>query len=778
MDGYLKVKTRADISDLKKNLTKAKNELSKFKKDTDKLESKKLEIQAKLDIDDAEFDAKLKQIEKKRQIEIQANTVNGQIKGDVSSRINNKYDAKVNDLSIQMSKNAELAELKMRQIETQLVKNKSKQDELNNSIGKMNQQLDNTKYNTEAVEKSGNDVGNSINGIIRKVGKWALAVFGVRSAYTAIRTAMGVLTQYDSGMAANIEYITYALANTLKPVIELIINLVAKLLAYVNYLSKAWFGKELFVSANAFTSMKKSSAGIAKNVKQTEKSLASFDEINKLEDTSSDGDSDSGGGIVAPTVDLSNFENIEIPPWLEKIKEWGQWIIDHWKIILGVIAVTGAVFLGIKLASWLKDAKDVKDTVGGWSTTFKGFFDGLGKAAEAIAILGGLALVINSVTTLIDTFSQSGMTLGQVAGLLGIVLGELSGAFLILLGAMTLMTPSWQSIAAAAIIFAGFAAVILSVNELLQTMSESGMTVGDVGLVLAEVIGSLIVLVTALTVAAQFLQSPMAMAGLAILAASISAILLVVAATLPTILDACAKFINDIGPFVIELLTTIGELTDRLINSLGKNMPPIIQSVGDLFTKIFSGVSKVITSVGNVLVNILNSLKNLVTTVLSSILNFINQLGPSINNFVNNCISAVTKLINFLVSGIEYLVNRLVIDGVNGIINGINKIGKYVGFTIPQVAQFQIPRFVPRLAGGGIVDVPKTGVNIGGAIAGEAGPEGVLPLTNRETMSDLGREIGQWVTVKINLVNDMDGRVLNKRMLTIRERDSFARNGG
>lgn len=668
-------------------------------------------------------------------------------------------------------------------ISQKIINNKAKQDELNSSIDKMNSKLKESKYNTDEIEKSSSNVGSKINDVIRKVGKWSLAIFGVRSAYMGIRKAMSMLTQYDDKMASNIEYISYALANTLKPVIETIINLVAKLLAYINYLSKAWFGKEIFASAKAFTDMKKSSAGIAKNAKQTENSLTDFDKITKLEDNSSS-DSSSGGGVVAPSIDLSNMEGIEIPQWLKDFEKFCEPIINFFKdlidkygpvkgAIIGIVMALGGFIILKKIIGWITG-------LGKTGTSLTGFFDGLGKAASAIALLGGVALVIQSITDLIDTFSKSGMTLGDVAGLLGIVLGELAAAFLILLGALTMLQPSWQSIAAAAVIFVGLSLVIESLNSLFETLAASGMSVGDVGVILIEVMGSLVVLITALTVAAQFLQNPLAMGGLAVLGATIVGILATIALTLPTILDACAKFINNIAPFVIQLLTTIGLLIDMLINSLGKNLPPIVKSVGDLFTKIFNGISKVIQSVGNVIVNILNTAKNLVTTVLSSILNFINQLGPAINRFVDGCISAVTKLINFLISGIEYLVNRLVIDGVNGIINGINKIGKYVGFTIPTVAQFKIPRFVPKyMAGGGIVDVPKTGVNITrNVVAGEAGPEGVLPLSNETTMSRLGQEIGKWVTVPINLVNEIDGRVLSKKLLTFREKDAFARNGG
>ena len=148
---------------------------------------------------------------------------------------------------------------------------------------------------------------------------------------------------------------------------------------------------------------------------------------------------------------------------------------------------------------------------------------------------------------------------------------------------------------------------------------------------------------------------------------------------------------------IIEILTTIGNLINDIIHSLGESLPPIIESVGNIFTKIFNGISKCIGSVGKVIVNILSAIGGLVNTVLNSIVKFINDLGPAINNFVDNTISAVTKLINFLISGIEYMVNTLVIDGVNAIIKGINKIGKYVGFTIPVVPDFTIRRFVPKL---------------------------------------------------------------------------------
>ena len=183
---------------------------------------------------------------------------------------------------------------------------------------------------------------------------------------------------------------------------------------------------------------------------------------------------------------------------------------------------------------------------------------------------------------------------------------------------------------------------------------------------------TLISLITALTVAAQLLQSPEAMAGLAVLAASISTILLVIAATLPTILDACSDFINNVGPFLIKLIESINNGISTVIYALGTTLPPIINSVGNIFTKIFTGIENIIKSVGNVIVKIMNTAKSLVDTVLSAIIKFIKELGPAINSFIDNAIKGVTKLVNFMISAIEYLVNTLIIKGVNKIIKAIN----------------------------------------------------------------------------------------------------------
>ena len=119
------------------------------------------------------------------------------------------------------------------------------------------------------------------------------------------------------------------------------------------------------------------------------------------------------------------------------------------------------------------------------------------------------------------------------------------------------------------------------------------------------------------------------------------------------------------------------------------------------------------------------------------------------------------------------------VSGINSLIRGVNKIrfdvpdwvpgfgGKKFGFNIPQI---------PRLAVGGIVNMPGRGVPIGGAIAGESGREGVIPLTDSQAMETLGQAIGRYITINANITNTMNGRVISRELQKINNNSDFAKN--
>lgn len=463
----------------------------------------------------------------------------------------------------------------------------------------------------------------------------------------------------------------------LEPVISKIANIMLKAVKYVNVFVKALTGVDLLAKASA-KSMDKAS----KSAKGLNKSLAGFDELNNL-DTTSDA---SNSGI--DTNWANSFNDVEIDTeWAKKIETAGMLVKKWWKpIVIGIGAVAATLFI-------FKHIKKPVESIASVGNIFTGLFNSLGKATEAIAILGGLSLVIGELTGLITAFSASGLSLSDVAILLGSVLGELTIAFVAIAGATKLM--NWQGIAGATVILAGFALIINQVTKLIEAFSKSGLKVSDVAGLMGTVFGTLVVLMGAIA-----LLGPAMTAGLipfAVVVAGISALLIVMAETIPTILDACSKFINNTAPSIQKILETIGKLITGIIYALGTTLPPIINSIGNLFEKVFNGISKVISTIGNTITSILNTVKNLVTTVLSSILNFINNLGPAINNFVDNAIKAVTKLINFMISGIQYLVNSLVIPAMRTMVKAVNLIP---GVDIEIPSKMVMPKFVPQLAVG------------------------------------------------------------------------------
>ena len=285
------------------------------------------------------------------------------------------------------------------------------------------------------------------------------------------------------------------------------------------------------------------------------------------------------------------------------------------------------------------------------------------------------------------------------------------------MGAITALKPSWQSIAGAVVILGGMALVLHEVTSLIQAFSESGMSLNEVIGLMATVLISIVA-----TMGAVALIGPAMTAGLLpflVVVGGISAILAVMALTLPTILEAVEKFITGTAPSLTTIIESIARGIAIIIDSIGTALPPIIESVGTIFTTIFDGIAKIIETVADTIIKLEDST-----------LEFINKLGPAINSFVDGVIEAVTKLINFIISGIEYMVN-LVIKGVNKIIDAVNSVGEFIGIVIPRVPEFEIPRFVPKLAKGGIVAKPTQ------AIIGEAGREAVMPLDNNTEWMDL-----------------------------------------
>ena len=142
-------------------------------------------------------------------------------------------------------------------------------------------------------------------------------------------------------------------------------------------------------------------------------------------------------------------------------------------------------------------------------------------------------------------------------------------------------------------------------------------------------------------------------------------------------------------------------------------------------------------------------------------------------DFKNGLLNIGKGILNALIG-----MMNMAISGINTILfplrSAIAAIGKVMGKDW-SLEDAKIPQ-IPRLAKGGIINMPGRGVPIGGAIAGEAGREAVLPLTDSQQMQLLGEAIGKYITINASITNTMNGRVISRELQKINNEQDFAYN--
>lgn len=503
--------------------------------------------------------------------------------------------------------------------------------ELRKEINRVNEEIDSLesqrlKVNMfENMKKSVDGIGDGITKTIKKVARWALAVFSVRSAYMAIRSAMSTLSQYNEQLANQINTIKLVFASALEPIVTRLVDLVYKLLTYVNYIAKAWFNVDLFASASAMA-MKSG----AKNAEKMRKSMAGFDEMNVVSDNSS-GSASAGSGFVAP-------EDAPIPSWI-------KWIAENKDLVIGGLLGIATALLLLNLGGLITNLSGIGILLSTIWGILQPLFTFIGANAVVIGgiimIIGGLALAIQGLINYLKdpTWENFGTML------LGI--GIIAGGVLL--------------------IFGGFPALI------------------------ALIVGAIVAL------------------GVAIY-----------------------KNWDKIATFTKELVQKIKDAFGNAINWIKEKFNSMVSFFGSLISKIVGLFKTIGTKVGD-------------------------AIGGAFKTVVNSVLKAIETILNKPIKSINGLLD--VINGVPGI-----NLGKLPTFNLP------------RLAVGGIVNMPSRGVPIGGAIAGEAGAEGVIPLTDSQAMETLGQAIGKYVTINANITTNMNGRVISRELQKINNNSDFARN--
>lgn len=634
MDGWVVIRTSLETKQLEKDLKNAEKQLDKFSREEEQLLNKKQKLE--LDTSKAEremdnLDSKIQMVKKSLESaqekmsgfadwEVKMKTPSYEKSVESVNKLQSQYDSlvlKADNLNDKYQKQTS----ELSKINAKIKENATNQDLMKKKISETSGKMKGLNVDTQKI-------GQSLGNTIKKVGKWAIAVFGVRTAYSAIRNAMSTLSQYNDELANKLNSIKLIFASALEPVVTRLVNLIYQLLTYVNYLSKAWFNVDLFAKASALSA--KSSASALKDAK---KYLTGFDEMNVAQDTSTStsGGTSGGTGFIAPT-------EAKIPSWIE-------WISNNGGNIISIIGgITGALV--------------------------------------TLKVLG------------LDPIKSLGI----------------------------------------GVMIAGIIKLIIDLKEYLPKLNSelenNGTTWEEFGTILTDI--GIIIL------------------GLGIVTGNWIVILIGAIATISGVVLKNWEKIKGCLTVAYNWINT-------------KFLLPLEKKFG-IFGESITNPFRLAISIGK---NLMEGLFKTVKGILDGILLFCK------GDFKGGLISIGKGILNGIITILNYLIGQInaIVSPIRFLITGIAKvIGKDV-----KMSDIKIPT-IKYLKTGGIINMPGRGIPVGGAVGGESGREGVIPLTDSQAMEKLGEAIGKYITINANITNTMNGRVLSRELQKIQNSNNFAIN--
>lgn len=503
------------------------------------------------------------------------------------------------------------------------------------------------KTDLSSINKQLSTIGKSIKSTAKSIVKWGLAFIGVRSAISLVRRSISTLSQYDDQLGADIEYIRYALASGLRPVIEYIISLVKRLMYYVGYILKAWFGIDIWANASA-----KGMQKTEKSAKKLQKTMAGFDEMNVLQDTS---DTSSSGGGATPSFDMSAPEDIPIPSWL-------QWLADNGEIVIGILSGLAAGLLAVKFG-----------------------LKGIQALGFGITIAGIVMLIQDIIDFIKDPSWQNFIT----------ILGDI---LIVIGGIMLMLTGNWLGL------------LIAAIGLLVKFVAENW--------------------------------------------------------------DKIKEILKKVGTWIYDnVLKPIYDKFKWLFDIIKQIFSPIVDFFKKIFSTVWNNIKITIENIWKIFKFLFDKIKVIFKPIVDFFKDIWDKVKDGLKGFVTTVADLISKPLKAAFNGLMTILEDVLnvpIKAINGLIHVINKVP---GVNLSKLSLFNLP----RLAQGGIVSNPGPGVMMGSYIAGEKGPEAVIPLDDN-TLDRLGIAFARHTVINANITNSMNGRVISKELQKISAENDFAYN--
>jgi len=673
----------------------------KLKKLKDKIEHEELKLNVKSnDLEDANQDlreanlALEERLKKQREInkevvkyQQQYNTLNDKIKrgealtgeeylrhGHLSNMLKDltdeqaivnkevdKYNEKVNKATDKVVK----AENSLKEQEKAVVNVRQEYAELVNEIEQ--NKLDEATVRMNQIKNEINSIGKQMTGMIKKVARWALAVFGVRSTYFFVRNAINTIAQEDQQLKNDLDTIRIGLAYTIEPLVRKIVEWAKLLFQYIGFIVKMWTNGKIDIFARAQEHME----GANKAAKELQKTSASFDKFNKL-NASSSSSAGAGAGISA-------IKELEDYPGFIK------WIAENKKAV-----------------------------------------EALGIALLAVFGMSNIVKIVSNIAYLIT-------------------------------GGLTPLSTLLLAIAAPVVIY--FAAKGLS--ELINEVKELNKQIDDM-----------------------------------------------------TEITKHSKEQNEKLNDSFWDLYEQGKLNEQQIQSYINNLSSRIE-LDSIWLEGLKGQKNWLGEITGANKKVDEQMKNVNATMLNTIDSYTKLYEQGLLNeqqqkdyktsleLAMQALSSQGQSVTDLqikyqnLTGKKYTLNfEAKMDtkqAEKDYSNFMTRLGQKISSGLGKIFDFVFPSVngggswahgavyypnMPKLAAGGIVNMPGRGVPYHGGIIGERGAEGVIPLTDTAQMELLGKTIGKFVSINADITLELESRILAKVMKEITNNNNFMRNGG
>ena len=657
-EGKVVIKTEMDNKQLEKDIIKSKKELEKLEKE----ESKLFEQRKKIDIDTADAKKQIDELTAKIEELNQFKQERAKLSYGKESASYVIAEERIKQAEEERSNLLDEVNSKYDEIDAKIKQNQKSQQQVRDEIEKTANSLNKINL-APTLEK----MSKGLSSVVSKVGKWAIALIGIRTAYSLIRQSANAIASENEQLAGKLEAVKNSLINLIKPVAEAIVNIVYKLLAYLNVITKTFLGIDLFAKT---AKSAKNAVGSANKLKKT---LAGFDEMNVLNDSSSSGGG--GGGSADFNIkepDVSKFQAI-----VDKFKTMWQEILN---------------------TDREEQAQMILQSDKTWGILKLGWFDYM---QGSIRMTQG---IINTIGALWDiligwaTDDDERLKKGQEALVEAIKL-ILKGLLQYMIAQVELYVGLFYGIGKSIVDFV-YSKIIKPIINYFSPMFE----------------------------------------------------------TIKSIFEPFIDFFYSLFSTTFENIKIMIHNTIEICKFLWKEIKKIFEPIVEFFRDKFNKAKEAIKKVFEPIVTFFNQIWTKIKSKFSEIGTKIGDaVGGAFKTAINSVLKATEKILNTPIKTINKL---------------IDKINDIPGIKLTKLQTFSLP----RLAKGGIINMPSRGVPVGGAIAGERGREGVIPLTDSQQMALLGEAIGRYITINANITNTMNGRVISRELQKINNENNFASN--